>query len=283
MSNITILYWEPGSCGDFVQSVLLTRHEEYQGIIENFSIDLQGRVNSRLLDFFKDRLDHEPKKFYFKTWTVDDVELLSTYVSTLNVPGFVIPTHRMDQVDFLQSQFSNCKTVGITYPVNMFHLVLKNWCKKVAAGLEDLEKIYNDPYHQYLKTKNIFGEFILSEQLKFGSQIKSSVNGGFDVAISLEDLYNQNLLSLTLLFQDSSHVQGMFDQWIEKQNIMHRYCYNVPAVLKQALGYNSTAVQLGNMDAELDAFDNILIRHQNRPNSTANFKTLQQASDFFKS
>jgi hypothetical protein len=123
----------------------------------------------------------------------------------------------------------------------------------------------------------------LSEQLKFGSRIKHSVTGCFDVAISVEDLYNKNLSSLTSLFQDSSHVRDMFDQWIKKQSIIHQYCYNVPTVLKQALGYNSTATEKGNLGAELDTFDNILIRHQNNSNSTANFKTLQQASDFFKS
>jgi hypothetical protein len=140
MSGITILYWEPGSCGDFVQSVLLAQPEEYQGVIENFDIDHQGRVIPVVSNFFKENFDYTPKKFYLKTWTHDDVLVLSKFINDSNIQGFVIPTHRIDQVDFLQSQFLNCRTVGITYPVNMFPLILKNWCKKVAAGLADLEK-----------------------------------------------------------------------------------------------------------------------------------------------
>ena len=61
---------------------------------------------------------------------------------------------------------------------------------------------------------------------------------------------------------------------------MHQYYYNVPIVLKQALGFNSVATQHGNPDAELDIFDNILINHQIK--STVNFKTLKQAANFFR-
>lgn len=282
MSKIVVLYWEPGSGGDFVYSTLLARLDEYQGILTNTTINSQGRVVPTLLPFFEENFSHRPEQWYLREWTIDDVQLLSTFAAQ-SKSCTVIPTHRVDQAKFLQSQIAGSTVVGITYPTNMFPLVLKNWCKKVAANDTELQKIYNKPLHQHLRSKNSFGEFVLYEQLKFGSMISSSVGPAFDVNISLEDLYNKNLTTLNALFQDCSHVSDMFNSWFKHQSILHQVQYNIPAILQKALGYNSAALTTNMLDIELDQFDNILIKHQNSPNKTPNFKTLQQAADFFKS
>lgn len=286
MANIVIFYWEKGSCGDFVNSLLLSRPTEYQSVVENFVYTSLGRVKPTMSKFFIEKFDNPMKQWYFRDWSVDDCTLLSELVATLDCKSFVIPTHRLDLVDFLQSQFPNSITIGITYPKNMFPLILKNWCKKSTPTDNKMQEIYNSPLHTYLKTKNSFGEFVLAEQLKYGSNLRLFVDKNFDISISLEDLYNNNLSVIESLFQDCNHVKQHYDRWIQHQNHMHRYCYNLPWILQQALGHNSKSTCSGNLDCNLDAFDNILINHYCKTHTTLTyipkFKTLQQATKFFK-
>lgn len=274
MSKIVILYWEVGSCGDFIHHLLLSSNE-YHGVIENFNIDQQGRVVPCV--------DHIDDMWYLRTWSEQDVDILLTNVNKSGKKTFVVPTHLLDQAFFLKSRLSDSIIVGVSYPYNMFSLVLKNWCKKVAAYDKNIIEIYNQPLHQYMRKNNQFGEYMLSEQLKFGTQIKSSVDDQFDICISLEDLFSKNLKIVNSLFQDQTHVRGMFDSWITKQNCIHQYKYNFPLILQQALGYNSKAQSVGDLTCPLDTFDNILIKHYlNTPTQTIpKFQNIQQALDFF--
>lgn len=282
MGNISILYWEPGSGGDFVHNLLLTQSNEYYGVIDKFDIDDHGRVMPKISSFFKEKFDHISNEWYLRLWTVDDIKALSALTKCNPERIFVLPTHCFEQVSFLKSQIPSAKTIGITYPSNMFLLVLKNWCKKVAPTDKKLAEIYNQPLHQYLRSKNVFGEYVLSEQLKFGSRIRTTVDDSFDTAICLEKLYAGDLSSLKTLFQNSDHLDHMFDVWIQKQNVIHQYHNQLPDSLKLSLGYNSVATQQINLDVDLDVFDNILINHFNQLNPPKNFKTLQQAADFFR-
>jgi hypothetical protein len=281
MTNIIIFYWEPGSGGDFINSLFLARPNEYKSTLEEISISSQGRAVPVISQFFINQFDHVANQWYLRTWTVGDCDLIKQYTNNSNHEHFVIPTHRLDQVNFLQSQFNNCRTLGITYPVNMFPLVLKNWCKKVAPFDKSVCEIYNKTLHRYLRSKNSFGELVLRDQLKYSTSIKPCVNTHFDVEICLEDLYNRSLITVKSLFNDHSHVDQQFDQWIQKQNILHRYRYPVPVVLDQALGYNSKASQSNDLDVKLDIFDNILIKHHCVDKDMPNFETLQQAANFF--
>jgi len=281
VTKIIIFYWEPGSCGDFINSLFLARPDEYKSTLEKVAINDQGRVVPVVSKFFVDQFDHVPGNWYQKTWTIDDCKLIKKYVNNHDHEHFIIPTHRLDQVSFLQTQFDNCLTMGVTYPVNMFPLVLKNWCKKVAPTDKALCEIYNKTLHQYLRSKNSFGELVLHDQLRFSTDIKPCVNTHFDIEISLEDLYNSSLFAIKSLFKDNSHIDQQFDQWIKKQNILHRYRYQVPSVLDQALGYNSKAKNTSNSDVELDIYDNILIKHHCSDKSIPSFNTLQQAANFF--
>jgi hypothetical protein len=285
MKKFFILYWEPGSCGDFIHNALLSSNLEYQGIVKHFEHTDQGRIYPVILDFFKENLEHTSHQWYFRTWSVSDCQLLSNFIADTDNRTFVIPTHRIDQVDFLKANLSNSMSIGVTYPVNMFPLVLKNWCRKTAESDVLLDKIYNQPLHQLLRHKNKFSEFVFSEQLKFGSKIKSSVEGQFDIAISLEDLYNKNLAVINSLFQDVTHVDSLFNIWIKDQSIMHRYHYNMPKLLQNAIGYNSKSTAIGDLSVDLDLFDNIAIKHYSKNhknlNTIPNFNTLKQALDFF--
>ena len=286
VAKIIIFYWEPGSCGDFVNSLLLSQSYEYQSVIENFVYTEQGRLQPKLSKFFVENFKHIPRQWYQRTWTVEDCRILCNFINSVDCNSFVIPTHRLDQIEFLQSQFSNSITMGITYPKNMFPLVLKNWCKKVAPTDIALQEIYNHQLHKYLQTKNNFGEFVLSEQLKYGTKIRPCVEETFDISISLEDLYNNDLSTLESLFQAREHVSQQYNNWIQNQNYLYSYQYDLPSILYQALGYNSKSTRPGNLDYNLDTFDNILITHYCNNHTLLTqiprFNTLRQATKFFK-
>ena len=281
MTNILIFYWEPGSGGDFVNRLLLERPMEYQGVQEKITLSDQGRFVPTITKFFAENFSSDPSQWYFRTWTKADCVLLADFVAGLECPWFVLPTHRLDQVDILKSQFKHSSSMGITYPNNMFPLVLKNWCKKVAAFDTAIQEIYNKPVHQYLRDKNKFGEFVLSEQLTHGTKLKPCVDNTFDIEISLEDIYNSELTGLKSLFKDSEHVDHLFNDWLAHQNIMHSFLCNIPETLRKSLGYNSKSKQHGDLSLRLDTFDNIMIKHYFTTKDIPNFKTLQQASDFF--
>ena len=260
----------------------MERPLEYQGVQEKITLSDQGRVVPKITKFFIENFSSDPTQWYFRTWTTADCALLANFVGQLECAWFVIPTHRLDQVAFLKSQFENNNSMGITYPNNMFPLVLKNWCKKVAAFDTAIQEIYSKPVHQYLRDKNKFGEFVLFEQLTYGTRIKPNVENTFDIEISLEDIYSAELSGLKSLFKDSEHVDHLFNNWAQHQSIMHSCCYDIPETLRNSLGHNSRSKRHGELSLCLDTFDNILIKHYFNTKDIPNFKTLQQAADFFK-
>lgn len=264
MSNIIILYWQPGSCGDFVQSELLADTDNYSGVVNNFVVTGSGRTLPKIDLFFKQEFDHLPEQWYNRSWSTADCELLHNYVNTLKCKNFIIPTHRIDQLSILQKSIPSSKTMGITYPKNMFPLVLKNWCKKVAPADIQINKIYNQPVHQLMKNKNTFGEFVLTEQLRHGTGVRSEVNSVFDINLSLEDLFCRDSLD-----------------WLATQNRLHQYHCDLHPVLQQALGYNSKATLPTPEDLPLDTFDNILIRNYCSKVQVPVFKFLSEANAFF--
>lgn len=280
MTTALILYWEQGSCGDFVQSLLLADRDRYTGIVDTFDADSQGRIVPTPSKFFKENFKHTQYQ-YTRTWTVDECNAIKN-ISDHKL--FVIPTHRQDQVEFLKSQWPDCLTVGITYPKNCFMLVLKNWCKKVGWAVPAINNAYNQPVHQLFKSKGVFGEFILKEQLKHGADIRSHVDCEFDICVNLEDLYAGNLSSVLSLTADTNQAMTLYQQWISKQNVLHRYRFNTAPELKTALGYNTKVDTDFESDVDLDQYDNILIQHycQTHNINAPTFTTLSQANNFFK-
>lgn len=281
MFNIIILYWEPGSGGDFVQSLLLSDNQ-YRGVVTNFNFTDVGRISPTLDLLFKEPFG--PNLWYFKKWSDEDCDALSTIIEEENITQFVIPTHRFDQISVLKKYFSNSISVGITYPENMFPIVLKNWCKKVAQADPYLDKIYNQPIHQYLKNNNVFGEFVLKEQLKFGTRLRTSVEDIFDIAISLEKLYVGDMSDINLLIKEQPKIHNNIQRWLSAQGAIQQYCFTVHPKLKDAIGYNSKAVLPGKSTIKLDRFDNILIKEYCLANTLIKnvpiFKTLKQADSF---
>jgi hypothetical protein len=282
MPKILIFYWEPGSGGDFVNRLLLERPLEYQGVHDKFTLTDQGRFIPSIINYFTSNFSSEHQQWYNRTWTESDCAKVADYVLQLKCNWFVIPTHRSDQIVFLKSQFKNSYSMGITYPDHMFPLVLKNVCKKVLAFDTTTQEIYNQSIHKYLQDKKKFGEFVLWQQLIYGTKVKRYVEDTFDIALPLEDLYNLELYAIKSLFQNSKHVDDLFTNWFHNQSNLHSYSYDIPKTLQQALGYNSRSIFHGDLSLHLDTFDNILIKHYFNKKNIPSFKTLQQAADFFK-
>jgi hypothetical protein len=285
MSDILILYWEPGSGGDFIQSLLLNDSTRYAGVITQFTSNSLGREVPLINPQFKEMFNHLTNQWYCREWTNNDCVVLLDAIKNHTAKTFVIPTHRIDQVWFLKEQFFNSTTVGITYPKNVFPIVLKNWCKKVAQHDVCLDKIYDQPIHQHLKKNKVFGEFVLREQLRFGYNIRPFVDDCFDMEISLEDLYIANATMLESLVDDLSVVSSKMQQWLSFQSLIPQGYCEVNPILKNSLGYNSKATTVNKLDPALDLYDNILIKEFCLSNTLINnvptFKTLGEADCFF--
>lgn len=284
MPDIVVLHWQPGGAGDLVQSLLLSQPRKNQGIVSEFTTELTGRVKPQISDIFNRSFVPNSQGWYTRSWSADDCILLQDLIKDLDCEFFVIPTHLLDQVDFLKSHFSNCKTAGITYPPNMFPLVLKNFCKKVALNDEPtLREIYNNSYHHYLRSKNIFSEFVMLEQLRHGTTIKPNFDEIFDINISLENLYSGSLVDLTALINDTEFTRNILQVWLSNQNVLQKHRYNISSSLEHVLGFNSKVLHRLNADnVLLDSFDNILIKHhfKQKLNNIPSFKTLKQADQF---
>ena len=289
MPNIIILYRIPGSCGDLVQSLLLDDTSRYKGVISQFETTSAGRVNPTLNPNFKKNFDHPPHRWYSRTWTDADCVALTEIIKESDVDNFVIPTQQIDQLIFLKKYVSNSVSIGITYPENMFPIVLKNWCKKVAPSDVNFHNNFNQPLHQYLKKKNVFGEFIMSEHLKIETPytpcVQTSVSNSFDIEIPLENLYVGDVSIFTKLVSNTANVSNKLCAWLTAQSKLHQFCFLMHPILKQSLGFNSKAITTSDLDIELDTFDNILIKQYCITNKlfaqVPNFKSLKQANDFF--
>jgi hypothetical protein len=282
MTKTIVLYWEPGSCGEFIQSALLSDTEKYTGVVDYFNLTAEGRVSSKINDQFQ-VLTHDKNFWYARNWAIDDFEYIEKI--TPKNKTLVIPTHRYDQLQNIKRALPDCITVGICYPENLYYLVLKNWCKKVAFADHQLHVIYNTPVHNKLKSKGCFGEFILKEQLRFGSKIRKSVDNDFDIRISLEELYSGNFSIFPKLLTSINNFDSQYNNWIFFQNKLFQFNYDyLHDYLKLALGYNSKATKQGDINLKIDLFDNILIQHicKNHNITATHFLSLRDADIFFR-
>lgn len=282
MSRILVLYWAPGSGGDLVQSLLLT-DSGYQGAVAGFSASAQGRVIPTIDDRFLELFAQDQEGWYAREWTDSDCELIGSMV--IGDKTLILPTHDLRQVDFLRSRFGSCMTVGLTYLNSFFPLVLKNWCRKVGFDDVGVKDHYNLPWHQNLRRKGVFGQFLLGEQLRFGSRVPHSVDCGFDVCINLEDLYVGECKSLLSLMHWQDRAAKMYQRWLDDQSLLHRYRYPIVPALSQALGINHKAAKRETLEIALDGFDYQLIKHYCRQHGNHDpvpaFSTLGEANVFF--
>jgi hypothetical protein len=174
--------------------------------------------------------------------------------------------------------------VGVTYPANMFPFVLKNICKKVMPDSPVLDEFYNEPIHQYFKNKNSFGEFVFKQQIKHGSATAKSIIAQFDVNISLEKLLINDFDDLVQLLPNINVSDT--ESWLQNQNILYRFQYNINPVLQSILGYNSKSTMETNLNVSLDNFDRIMISEFCKINNIAvqvsSFNTLETVNNFFE-
>lgn len=286
MTTPVILFWEPGSCGDFVQSLLLSDYNNVSGVVKEFELDATGRTIPVIDPVFLDSYTHVDDQWYLKSWSPEEIESLSNSLKYLSTQYFIIPTHRLDQVELLKQHLSNCVTIGITYNDNLFPLVLKNWCKKVAPVDTALALVYNKPMHTLFKEKQVFGEFVLLEQLKHGYSLKTRVQNTFDLAINLDDIYNNDLTQLQSIIVVTTDIVDYYRAWLSKQNILHQFWYHAHVGIQTALGYNSKSKNLLTHDVDLDTFDNIFLKQyilsQGISIKVPKFKKLSEANIFFK-
>ena len=278
MPKFVVLCWEPGSGGDIIQNLLLADQDNFNGVIERFEQTLQGRCKPKCYELYKNHFPSDYDRWYFRHWTKEECDKLIELSANLDSKYFILPTHLVTEAEFLRNNLEGCITMGVTYPTNMFPIVLKNWCQKVAPFSSPINQIYDSALCQSLKSKGVFGEFMLSEQLRMGTAIKSSVENIFDIEISLENLYNNDLSDVEKLCSVSDSGHRIFQSWLAAQSKIPQHRFDVAPELEQAIGFNSKITTL-KQDIEIDNFDNILIKQYfKRP--IPFFKTLRETNNF---
>lgn len=270
-----VLYWVPGSGGDIIQGIM--SQTGLKSLAHSFEINQQGKVDFEINQSFKSLFPFDGY-WYFKDWNHYDIQKLEKLNDVL------IGTHRLDQLEFLKS---NCSvtTIGITYTKSLFPAVLKNCCKKIASHNHEMREIYhiNNPnLFDMFQRNNRLGEFILNQQLKFGSDIPMSVEPVFDINLSLEDIYNKDLSIISKWLSDDSY--SMFDQWYNVQDALYKFKFNATSKYVEALGYNFRATTKIINDVPLSLYDKLLLKHyfKNKNLPKVNLNTIFEALEVLK-
>lgn len=283
MTPLLVLYWVPGAHGDWLQSILL-QDPKYLGVVSGFSTSRQGRIIPTMDQYFLQNFAHDASQWYWREWTAQDCALIRTRLRSDKI--LVLPTHDRQQVQVLRQEFCQCLTVGITYPDNFWPLILKNWCVKVGFDNATVKKIYDKPLHQMLRQKGVFDEFLLGEQVKFGSAIPKSICCDFDICIDLERLYAGDSSDLHQLLDWNDQIEAAYQLWLETLPILYRYHFAITDALAEALGSNKLSHTTGHLSAALDRFDQRLIKSfcksLDMTVELPDFHTLAQADDFFR-
>jgi hypothetical protein len=287
------LFWYPGSAGDFVQSLLLSERQ-YLGFFQKFNTTSSGRVVAKknIKIFIKKFFN--PTHLYDRIWKNNDIALLKKIANDNPTQTLIIPTHRIENINFLKKKLKNFHSIGIIYKKNMYPIVLKNFCKKIVSDNIWVNKTkfnqkYDTKIDQYYKNKNMFGEFFFKEKLKYGFLMKNESTKQFDYAIDLEDIYIGNISSLKKFIKMDRTKKEIINKWLSLQSKIHRFYFPLTKELKESLGFNSKAKKKYYNNVALDNFDNILIQNYikikkniNVLNNVPKFKNLKSASIFFK-
>ena len=253
MHKLYCLYWVPGSAGDMLQQ-LITGQSNIKGAMNTLGLDDNGRAIPKLDPEFAKEFESIPNQWYFREWTVDDVIKLD---SMTNDSPILIGTHRLDQLQFIKNNSKNCVTIGITYSEYMFPAVIKNWCLKIAADSDAIKEIYtksNPALFKKIKENNALGEYILREQLTFGTNIPKSVSYQFDITVSLEKLYIQDLSDL----QEFDIDLEFYKSWVKRQDMLYKVKFSDNTDIKGVLGYNPLA-STETSEIALSSYDNVLL------------------------
>ncbi len=259
MNNVIVLYWQPGSGGDTVQQ-MLSMDPRFQTIIEKFNLNDQGRTTATVLPWFINNFSHAAGQWLWRSWSESDLDVLSTWPDIKSGTTLILPTHSAEQASWLKANISGSRVAAITYPNSMYHCVLTNWCKKVAADDPAVIKNYQSRLHKNLKDNGQLGVVIMKDQLEFGSNLLSTVLPEWDINISLERLLIGDARILQTIGLDINLSQSVLDFWVQKQKRLYKNQWPISEPLRQALGYNSLAPDQSDADLTLDQYDKILIK-----------------------
>jgi hypothetical protein len=252
------MFWIPGSCGDILQHLLSQNHDISTGA--TFNLNSQGRTVRTMTSMFKSLFPSTPDKWLRRKWTIQDCDRLVNMAKSQTI---VIGTHDYAQVKFLKEYLkSDINTVGIAYDQNLWPIVLKNYCLKSAQANADVNFQYqssNSPLYKMLKNKNVFGAWLLQDELLHVKTIPKTVNYLFDHVICLDRLLTGDL-QWANEFTTSQSV-STFQQWLCLQNLFGRVRMPDHPDFIACLGYNQWATIDHPDPIALDSYDKIFIKH----------------------
>ena len=258
MSNLYCMFWVPGSCGDILQHVLSQNPGVCTGA--NYDLNAHGRTTRTMTHEFNVLFPSTPNQWLFRTWTAQDCDRLVDLAKSQTV---VIGTHDYNQMKFLKEHLnSSIETVGIAYDQAMWPIVLKNFCRKVAEFDSNINSIYqsqNPSLYKKFKKNNLFGAWVLQDQLLHSIKIPNTVDYLFDHTIGLDRLLTGDIQWVSQ-FQISEPLL-LFQQWLSVQNLFGRTKISDNPDLIACLGHNKEATNEHPLPIILDNYDKIFIKH----------------------
>jgi hypothetical protein len=285
MTNVIILYWQPGSGGDTVQH-LLSLNSKFYTVAQGFDLEDSGRTVMKILPWFGDNFSHEPGQWYWRDWTYTDIDKIHSCPNLPTHSTLIIPTHRRDQAVWLKENIFNSKVIGICYDKNLYPFVLGQWCKKAAFDNVYVTEHYQTPLFQTLRNQNLFGPYILKDQLRFESNILQAVLPEWDFNLQLENLLLGDTSVLKNIGLDLEPIDSVLRTWVNQQKMLYRWQWRLTDELKSALGHNNQAPVSTDLEFELDEYDRILIQHwlkqRDLPLPDHKLSTLNHANEYFK-
>jgi hypothetical protein len=112
-----------------------------------------------------------------------------------------------------------------------------------------------------LRNQNLFGPYILKDQLRFESNILQAVLPEWDFNLQLENLLLGDISILKNIGLDLESIDSVLWTWINQQKMLYRQQCDLTDELKSALGHNNQAPVSTDLELELDEYDRILIQH----------------------
>ena len=281
MTKFFILYWQPGSCGDLIQSLLLSNNAQIAGVLKSFDLK-NDRVIPSIDPIYLSLFPALANEWYHREWSQSECSMLTNLCQTQNIEYFIIPTHNFASMKFLHNTLYGSSTIGVTYQKNLFPFVLKNWCKKTLSQNTNLTQDTENKIHWYAKQKKVYAEFVFKQQLLYGSKIAKEEISLFDFPICLEKILLADLSDVKKIFPCSTIDLVHYHNWLDRQNILFKYKFEINESLKNVLGHNTLSNLTCKDDYQLDLYDKILIKTFLHDINTENIDTLYELDNLMK-
>ena len=280
MPSLYCMFWVPGSCGDILQQVLSHNIDVCTG--GYYDLNSQGRAVRTTTHEFNMLFPSTPSQWLLRSWSVQDCDRLVNLAKSQTV---VVGTHDYAQVRFLKEYLnSSIETIGVVYDQNMWPVVLKNFCLKVANSDDLVNQVYQscntNLYKKFKKNKSV-GAWVLQDQLLHNTKIPKTVDHLFDHVIYLDRLLSGDLQWVSQFRTPGSLL--LFQQWLSIQNLFGRTKMPNNPDLIACLGQNREATVEHPLPIALDNYDKIFIKqHVKQHNLPAcRASTHHELLDFF--